>query len=419
MEWVDGNLGSKVTMKYPAVYLMGEHAKGETLSVAFAGEGQHQDAGAKMVHMAPRTSSNIVSKSVARGGGRTSYRGLIEIARGRRGLQVQRAVRRAAGGHRLPFGHLPVRRRPRGRRDDGPRGDRLQGQRRPALLPDEPWPVRGRGDGDDRARLRRAHREGAARWSTRWSSTGSSSCRWRARSADARTVRPGQRASSERPLTPGARPGVGPTTACRGTEQKEQHDDSHGRGSELPRGRRPGRTPTGRFDHHRFALAVASRVHRRHPDECTARPSTWRTSPCRTAARRSGASRRSSGSGACTTARPRRRGSLKVEVEAPEGVTVETVGRDDARVGRAGKPVDRVAAQAFCSFEKASVVTVPKEAVLDEPVRVALHGEGGVSYGHTVFEVRRLRRGRHRHRPHRRRGARRQRRVRRSATAPS
>src|ERR1700761_1173206 len=68
MEWVDGNIGSKVTMKYPAIYLMGEHARGETLSIAFAGEGQHQDAGAKMVHAAPNTSSNIVSKSVARGG---------------------------------------------------------------------------------------------------------------------------------------------------------------------------------------------------------------------------------------------------------------------------------------------------------------------------------------------------------------
>src|SRR5580658_55699 len=76
MEWIDGNIGSKVTMKYPAVYLMGEHAKGETLSVAFAGAGQHQDAGSKMVHCAPNTSSTIVSKSVARGGGRTSYRGL-------------------------------------------------------------------------------------------------------------------------------------------------------------------------------------------------------------------------------------------------------------------------------------------------------------------------------------------------------
>jgi Fe-S cluster assembly protein SufB len=85
MEWVDGNLGSKVTMKYPAVWLMGEHAKGETLSVAFAGEGQHQDAGAKMVHAAPHTSSSIVSKSVARGGGRTSYRGLVQILEGASG----------------------------------------------------------------------------------------------------------------------------------------------------------------------------------------------------------------------------------------------------------------------------------------------------------------------------------------------
>src|ERR1700740_312633 len=85
MEWIDGNIGSKVTMKYPAVYMVGEHARGEVLSVAMAGEGQHQDAGAKMVHMAPHTSSNIVSKSVARGGGRTSYRGLIEIGEGAEG----------------------------------------------------------------------------------------------------------------------------------------------------------------------------------------------------------------------------------------------------------------------------------------------------------------------------------------------
>jgi Fe-S cluster assembly protein SufB len=82
MEWVDGNIGSKVTMKYPAIYLLGEHSKGETLSIAFAGEGQHQDAGAKMVHAAPYTSSSIISKSVARGGGRTSYRGLVQVADG-------------------------------------------------------------------------------------------------------------------------------------------------------------------------------------------------------------------------------------------------------------------------------------------------------------------------------------------------
>src|SRR5690349_7498216 len=81
MEWIDGNIGSKVTMKYPSVFLMGEHAKGEVLSIAFAGEGQHQDAGAKMEHLAPHTSSTIVSKSVARGGGRTSYRGLVKVAK--------------------------------------------------------------------------------------------------------------------------------------------------------------------------------------------------------------------------------------------------------------------------------------------------------------------------------------------------
>jgi len=85
MEWVDGNIGSKVTMKYPGVWLVGEGAKGETLSIAFAGAGQHQDAGSKMVHAAPNTSSSIVSKSVARGGGRTSYRGLVQINEGAHG----------------------------------------------------------------------------------------------------------------------------------------------------------------------------------------------------------------------------------------------------------------------------------------------------------------------------------------------
>jgi Fe-S cluster assembly protein SufB len=82
MEWIDGNIGSKVTMKYPAVWMTGEHARGETLSIAFAGEGQHQDAGAKMVHAAPNTSSTIISKSVARKGGRTSYRGLVQVNEG-------------------------------------------------------------------------------------------------------------------------------------------------------------------------------------------------------------------------------------------------------------------------------------------------------------------------------------------------
>ncbi len=79
MEWVDGNLGSKLTMKYPAVLLKGRGAHGEVLSIAFAGEGQHQDAGAKITHLAPDTTSVITSKSISRGGGRASYRGLLRV----------------------------------------------------------------------------------------------------------------------------------------------------------------------------------------------------------------------------------------------------------------------------------------------------------------------------------------------------
>ncbi|MFG2635349.1 Fe-S cluster assembly protein SufD [Streptomyces sp. NPDC048362] len=78
---------------------------------------------------------------------------------------------------------------------------------------------------------------------------------------------------------------------------------------------------------------------------------------------------------------------VKVDVQAPAGVTVETVGRDDARLGRAGTPVDRVAAQAYSAFEQAGVITVPKETVVAEPIRIAVHGEGGVAYGHQVVEL--------------------------------
>src|SRR6266540_1711419 len=82
VEWIDGNLGSKVTMKYPGIYLMGEGAKGEVISVAFASAGQHQDAGAKIIHVAPNTTSTITSKSISKGGGRTSYRGLLKVYKG-------------------------------------------------------------------------------------------------------------------------------------------------------------------------------------------------------------------------------------------------------------------------------------------------------------------------------------------------
>src|SRR3989449_2537989 len=82
MEWVDGNLGSKLTMKYPAIWLMGDRAHGEVLSIAFAGKGQHQDAGGKCVHVAPNTSSVITSKSISKNGGRAGYRGRLRVPKG-------------------------------------------------------------------------------------------------------------------------------------------------------------------------------------------------------------------------------------------------------------------------------------------------------------------------------------------------
>src|ERR1700759_891264 len=87
VEWVDCNLGSKLTMKYPSVYLVGERARGEILSIAFAGRGQHQDAGGKIIHAAPNTTSNIFAKSISKDGGRGSYRGLLEIAKGAHGAK--------------------------------------------------------------------------------------------------------------------------------------------------------------------------------------------------------------------------------------------------------------------------------------------------------------------------------------------
>ncbi len=87
MEWVDGNLGSQITMKYPSIFLMEPGAKGDVLSVAFAGKGQHQDAGGKTVHVAPNTSSNIISKSISKGGGRTSYRGLLKVYPGAKNVR--------------------------------------------------------------------------------------------------------------------------------------------------------------------------------------------------------------------------------------------------------------------------------------------------------------------------------------------
>lgn len=88
VEWVDGNLGSKITMKYPAVHLLEEGARGEVLSIAYAGKGQHQDAGAKMVHCAPNTASTVLSKSISKDGGRTTYRGLVKVLPGAHNVKV-------------------------------------------------------------------------------------------------------------------------------------------------------------------------------------------------------------------------------------------------------------------------------------------------------------------------------------------
>ena len=87
MEWLDGNLGSKVTMKYPSCYLVGERAHGSILSIAYAGNGQHQDTGGKVIHAAPRTTSTIVSKSISKGTGRSSYRGLAKVYEGAEGAK--------------------------------------------------------------------------------------------------------------------------------------------------------------------------------------------------------------------------------------------------------------------------------------------------------------------------------------------
>ena len=130
-------------MKYPAVYMVGPKASGEVLSVAYAGAGQHQDAGAKMVHAAPETTSKIVSKSISKDGGRTTYRGLVRVEEDAYGCKshVQCDALILDERVRQP---TPTRTWRSASSDavDRPRGHRLQGRRRAALLPDEPRPLR-------------------------------------------------------------------------------------------------------------------------------------------------------------------------------------------------------------------------------------------------------------------------------------
>ena len=162
MEWVDGNLGSKLTMKYPAIWLLGERAHGEVLSIAFAGKGQHQDARRQVrPHRAAHDQRHHLEVDLE---GRRPRR-LPRAARGGEGRdarQVQGGLRRADPRRGLALGHVPVHPGRRERRRHRARGDGLEDRRGAALLPDVARALRDRGVGDDRQRLRRADHEGAA-----------------------------------------------------------------------------------------------------------------------------------------------------------------------------------------------------------------------------------------------------------------
>jgi hypothetical protein len=169
MEWVDGNLGSRLTMKYPAVYMMEPGARGEILSIAFAGEGQHQDAGAKLVHCAPNTTGPDHQQVDLQERRPQQLPRPGQGRKGREALQVQRGLRRLDPGPQQPQRHVPVHRDLRAGRVGRARGQRLADRRRAAVLPDEPRPDRIGSQHDDRQRLHRAAGQGASRcrWNTR------------------------------------------------------------------------------------------------------------------------------------------------------------------------------------------------------------------------------------------------------------
>ena len=166
MEWIDGNIGSKLTMKYPAVVLAGPKASGEVLSVAYAGPNQHQDTGAKMIHAAPETTSKIVSKSISKDGGRTSYRGLVRVEDDAYGCKSHVQCDALILDDESISDTYPYM--------EVGSGDAVIGheatvsrRRRAALLSAVSRPHRGAGDGHDRQRLHRARSPAPSRWSTR------------------------------------------------------------------------------------------------------------------------------------------------------------------------------------------------------------------------------------------------------------
>ena len=129
VEWVDGNLGSRLTMKYPAIYMLEPGARGEVLSVAFASAGQHQDAGAKVVHLRPHTSSRIISKSISKNGGRASYRGLLKVLKGAKNSKSNVVCDALILDPAEPQRHLSLYRNRRAGRYRRPRGQRFQDRR--------------------------------------------------------------------------------------------------------------------------------------------------------------------------------------------------------------------------------------------------------------------------------------------------
>ena len=161
MEWVDGNLGSKVTMKYPAIWLMGERAHGEVLSIAFGGKGQHQDAGGKVVHVAPHTSSVITSKSISKDGGRAGYRGLLQVAKGAVGSKSKVVCDALILDDESRSDTYPYIQVDENDVDLGHEATVSKIGEEQLFYLHEPRSLRGGGLGDDRLRLRRADHEGA------------------------------------------------------------------------------------------------------------------------------------------------------------------------------------------------------------------------------------------------------------------
>ena len=153
VKWIDCNIGSRLTMKYPGVVLKGRKARGEVISIALAGDGQHQDTGAKMIHAADETTSNIISKSISLGKGRATYRGLVHVPQPPQGLQKQHRVRRPADQFHQPHRHLSRDHRARHGQLRPARGERVADQRGADFLHAAARPYQGTGDEPERERL--------------------------------------------------------------------------------------------------------------------------------------------------------------------------------------------------------------------------------------------------------------------------